>query len=73
MEYLKVTAKAGSKTDSVIQKNGRYIITTREPAENGRANESVHALLAAHLGIPKKMISLVRGADKPSKLFIQRI
>jgi uncharacterized protein YggU (UPF0235/DUF167 family) len=70
--YLKVTVKASAKTDSVSLKNDRYIISTREPAENGRANEAVHSLLATHLGVPRKMISLVRGADKPSKLFIKR-
>ena len=70
--YIKVTAKPGSRADSVVLKNDRYIISTREPAENGKANVAVHALLAKHLGVSKKSIALVRGADKPSKLFLKR-
>ena len=70
-EYIKVTAKAGSKTEGVVMKGDRYIISVREPSENGRANSAVHSVLARHLGIPEKMIVLVRGADKPSKLFIR--
>lgn len=70
--YLKVTVKASAKIDSVSLKNGRYVISTREPAEQGRANASAHALLAAYIGVPAKMIALVRGADKPSKLFLKR-
>jgi uncharacterized protein YggU (UPF0235/DUF167 family) len=70
--YIKVTAKPDSKNDEVVMKGDRYIVSTREPAENGRANASMHTLLARHLGIPEKNISLVRGSDKPSKLFIRR-
>ncbi len=71
-EYIKVTAKAGSREDSVSFKNGRYIVSTREPAENGRANDSVRSILARHLNVSQKSLSLVRGVDKPSKLFILR-
>ncbi len=70
-EYVKVTAKAGSKTDDVAMKGDRYIVSVREPAENGRANAAVHRVLARHLGVPEKSLALVRGADKPSKLFIK--
>ena len=71
-EYIKVTVKAASRKDSVSEKNGRFIVSTREPAEEGRANAAVRIILAAHLGVSEKSLSLVRGADKPSKLFILR-
>lgn len=70
--YIKVTVKASVRADSVILKNGRYVIATREPAENGRANAAVHTLLARHLNVPEKKLALVRGADRPSKLFVMR-
>jgi len=70
--YLKVTVKPGSKTDSVTLQNGRYVISTREPAEEGRANVSAKALLAAYLHVPENKLSLIRGADKPGKLFLKR-
>lgn len=70
--YVKVTAKPNAKEDSVTEKNGRYIVSTREPAEGGRANAAVRTLVARHLGVPESALSLVRGADKPSKIFIKR-
>ena len=71
-QYIKVTAKPDSKTNGVSMKGDRYIVSVREPAENGRANSAVHSTLAKHLGIPEGHLALVRGADKPSKLFIRR-
>ena len=70
--YIKATVKPGSKKDGVAMKNGRYIVSVREPASEGRANAAARAILARHLGVPQKSLSLVRGADRPSKLFILR-
>lgn len=70
-QYIKVTAKARSKKDEVTMKGDRCIISVREPAENGRANAMVHTLLAQHLGVPEKSLALIRGGNKPSKLFIK--
>lgn len=72
VDYIKVTAKPDAKEDSVVEKSGRYVVATREPAEDGRANAAVRTLLAKHLGVPESALSLVRGADKPSKIFIKR-
>ncbi len=69
--YIKVTTKAGEKRTSIVMKGDRYIVSVREPAQDGRANVAVHTALAVHLGIAEKNLALVRGADKPSKLFIQ--
>jgi uncharacterized protein YggU (UPF0235/DUF167 family) len=68
--YIKATIQPDSRADSVSVKNGRYIIATREQAKEGRANAAARTLLARHLGIPEKSLSLLRGADKPSKLFL---
>jgi len=69
--YIKVSAKADSKKEGVTMKGDRYVVSVREPAQHGRANEAVRILLAKHLGIPGRTLVLVRGADKPSKLFIR--
>lgn len=71
--YIKATVKPGSKKDGVVIKNDRYIVSVREPAENGRANAAATAVLARHLGVPQKSLFLVRGADRPSKLFIKKV
>jgi uncharacterized protein YggU (UPF0235/DUF167 family) len=70
--YIKVTVKPYSKVDEITERNGRFIISTREPAENGRANAAAQTLLARHLGVLEKELALVRGSDKPSKLFLKR-
>lgn len=70
--FLKVTVEPGKKADSITMKNGRYMVSVREPAEGGRANSAVHNLLARHLGINPKMLSLFRGVNSPTKLFIRR-
>lgn len=70
--YITVTVAAGSKKDSVVMNGKRYVVSTREPAENGRANDAALRLLAAHLEVPTGSLALVRGAHKPSKLFLLR-
>jgi uncharacterized protein YggU (UPF0235/DUF167 family) len=70
--YIKATVKAGSGKDSVSEKNGRYIVSVREKAVEGRANDAARAALAQHLNISEKDLALVRGAKKPSKLFMLR-
>lgn len=37
--------------------------------EKGRANEEAAERLAAHLGVPPSLLSLVRGASSPRKRF----
>lgn len=70
--YLKITVKPSSKIDSIVENNSRYMISCREPAKGGRANTAAKVLLARHLGVSEKVLALVRGADRPSKLFIVR-
>lgn len=70
--YIKATVRAGAAKDSVSFRKDRYHITTREPAEGGRANKAAASLLSAHLGISEKSLSLLRGKDRPSKLFLKR-
>jgi uncharacterized protein YggU (UPF0235/DUF167 family) len=69
---IKTIVRAGAAKDAVSFRKDRYHITTREPAQGGRANKAARSLLAAHLGIPEKSLSLLRGKDRPSKLFLKR-
>jgi uncharacterized protein YggU (UPF0235/DUF167 family) len=70
--YIKATVTAGSTKDSVTVRNDRYYISTKEKAANGRATQAARSLLADHLGVPPSSLSLLRGATKPSKLFLLR-
>ena len=70
--YIKVTVKPKSKVEGVFERNSRYVVSVREPNENGEANRAAHALLAKHLRVLPKNLALVRGKDRPAKLFMLR-
>ena len=68
--YLKVKVHTGEKKNRLEQKGAdSYEIWVKAPAEQGRANESVRALLAQHLGIAENKLSLIKGATSPAKIF----
>ncbi len=71
--YLKVKVHAGEKKNILKQKApDTFEIWVKALAQEGRANEAVRALLAAHLGVAENKLSLVKGATSPSKIFLQR-
>jgi len=68
--FVRVTVKAKAKKDQVFpQKEGKFLVHTRQPAKEGRANQRVHLLLADYFHISPKKIKLVRGGTMPCKLF----
>ena len=73
MQYLKVKVHADEKKNKVVLKSpDTYEIWVKAPAQEGRANEAVRALLAQQLGIPQNKLSLIKGATSPSKIFLLR-
>lgn len=71
--YLKVKVHAGEKKNALAQKGpDSFEIWVKAPAERGRANEAVRALLAQHLNVPENKLSLIKGAASPAKIFLQR-
>ncbi len=68
--FVRVTVKAKAKKDQVFpKKEGKFLIQTRQPAKEGRANQQVCLLLANYLGVPLERIKLIRGRTCPHKLF----
>lgn len=68
---LRVTPKA--KHQGISEEIGpdgdiRYRIQVTAPAEGGKANAAVIAVLAKHLGLAKSRITLVRGDTARDKL-----
>jgi uncharacterized protein (TIGR00251 family) len=58
----------GASRDRVVGWiGGRLKIQVSAPAERGRANEAVLALLAAVLELPRRGVRLVAGAASPLK------
>jgi uncharacterized protein YggU (UPF0235/DUF167 family) len=70
--YIKATVRAAARNDTVTMRGDRYLITTKAQARGGLANESARALLAQHLSVRPQRLSLVRGSQKPTKLFLLR-
>lgn len=72
-QYLKVKVHAGEKKNRLEQKTpDSFEIWVKAPAQEGRANEAVRALLAQHLGVAENKLSLIKGATSPAKIFLKR-
>lgn len=72
-QYLKVKVHAGEKKNRLEQKSpDSFEIWVKAPAQEGRANEAVRALLARHLGVAENKLSLIKGATSPAKIFLKR-
>ena len=72
-QFIKVKVHAGQKQNRLVQKApDAYEVWVKAPAEQGRANEAVKALLAQYLGVPENKLSLIKGATSPAKLFLHR-
>lgn len=65
--HLQVKVKPGSKKDRVEHKDGIYIIHTKEPARDNKANFAVIDLLSDYLDIPKRNISIKHGLKSKTK------
>ncbi len=72
-QYIKVKVHAGEKKNKLVEKSAdSFEVWVKAPAEQGRANEAVRALLAAHLGLAENKLSLIKGATSPAKIFLKR-
>lgn len=65
-----VTVKPGSKKGPLVEvaDDGSLTLFVRERAVDGAANDGVVKLLAAHFGVPKSRVTIVRGHTSRSKL-----
>jgi uncharacterized protein len=68
---ITVRVKPGSRKGPLVEVDaeGGLTIYVRERAVDGKANEAVAKLLAAHLGIPRSNVELVSGATARVKRF----
>lgn len=66
---LAVRASPGSKRDAIAAVvDGVVRVRVAAPAERGRANEALAALLAGCLGVPRRAVTIVRGATSRQKV-----
>jgi uncharacterized protein YggU (UPF0235/DUF167 family) len=66
-----VKVKPGSRKEPLVEvgPDGELTIYVRERAVDGKANEAVTRLLAAHLRLPRSRIELVSGTTARLKRF----
>ncbi|MBF9034099.1 DUF167 domain-containing protein [Rhodobacterales bacterium HKCCE2091] len=66
---LRVTPRASANSvDAPVDSGAPVRLKVTAPAEGGKANAAVLALLAKALGVPKSRLTLVRGATSRDKL-----
>ncbi|CDO25571.1 PE-PGRS family protein [Mycolicibacterium mageritense DSM 44476 = CIP 104973] len=66
-----VRVKPGSKKGPLVEVGDDSALTiyVQERAVDGKANEAVTKLLAAHLGVPRRRVELISGATARLKRF----
>ena len=57
------------REEVVVGGDGAYVIYTKAPAIEGRANAAAIKLLAKYFGVPQSVVKLVRGAASKHKVF----
>jgi uncharacterized protein (TIGR00251 family) len=69
MQRISIRVVANARKNSVEQEeNGRLKVRVTAAAVEGKANKAVIDLLAAHFGIKKSAIILVRGEKSRDKI-----
>jgi uncharacterized protein len=71
VDIVVVRVKPGSRKGPLVEtgSNGELTIYVREPAVDGKVNDAVVRLLAAHLQLPRSRVELVSGATSRQKRF----
>jgi|KBSMisStandDraft_5_1062788.scaffolds.fasta_scaffold178448_2 hypothetical protein len=64
-----VTVKPRAKTEGLtLLADGSYQASVHAPAQDGKANAALIALLSRHFSLPKSRIEILRGATARKKL-----
>lgn len=68
---IQVKAKAGARCDCISfdEEKNLYVVTTKTPPIEGRANEAVIKMLAGYFKVPKSQIQLKTGQRSKIKIF----
>lgn len=66
---LKIKVKPGSRVDELSEiDDGTWQARVKAPPVDGKANEALIALVAAHFGVRKAQVSIRSGASSRLKL-----
>jgi uncharacterized protein (TIGR00251 family) len=48
--------------------DNEFILSVKEPAKEGKANQAVIRLLSEYFGVPKSNISIIKGESSKNKI-----
>lgn len=66
---LKIKVKPGSRVEELAeQADGTWLARVKAPPVDGKANEALIGLVAAHFGVRKAQVSIRSGASSRLKL-----
>lgn len=66
---IEVTVKTASRKEEVFDLGERrFKVCVKAPAADGKANRALIQALAAHFGVPKSRVSILRGQTSKIKL-----
>ncbi len=67
---LSVHIKPNTKHRESVEQldDGSYVVHTKAPAVEGKANAAIVRLLAAHFGVARSHVSPIRGATSRHKI-----
>ncbi len=65
---IRIRVKSNSKENNIVLKNGLYIVHTKEPAKENRANISVINQLSKFFNVPKGNVSIKHGLRSKEKI-----
>lgn len=65
---IRIRVKSNSKENNIVLKNGLYIVHTKEPAKENRANISVINQLSKFFNVPKGNVSIKHGLKNKDKV-----
>lgn len=66
--FIRVSVTAGARREQLFEKSGRLVVSVKEKAERGAANERVRALVARRFGVPTKKVRIISGMRSPNKM-----
>lgn len=68
MKEVRVKVETSVKRELVEEgEDGRFLVSVNAPRKEGRANDRVRELIAAHFLVPVERVRIVRGKNEASK------
>lgn len=70
---IRVRATPNAKREVVLERNGVFLISTKEQAKDNAANDRIRYLLARELSVSEKAVRLKSGHRSAAKMFVVRM